>query len=106
MAQLDFLQRVRDLRRSPAIDRVGIDHGPSQRARRHIGPLRQYQEPRPRPNLDLAFAPRPHAGASARERALAGSRIAREQHLLAWHDDKLRAGDDGGAIFERDGNIA
>src|SRR5215475_15628160 len=106
MTEFDFLQDFRGLRHASAMGCVRIVHGPSKRTHRHIWPLRQNQELPPGCDLDVASTPRPHACEGARENALAGSRVASQQHLFTRPDGNVRALDHCCPVVERDRDIA
>src|SRR5262249_56903408 len=80
-AEFDFLQHFSNLLDASALRRLRISNGAAKRADGQIRSLRQNQQLCPRAHVDVAVTPGPHAREGAREGALAGSRLAGDQHL-------------------------
>ncbi len=90
--------RLHDLVNSGARDREDasrVAHDIPQRARRHVGTLRQEHGVFTRRHLDAASASMPQASQGQEECALACASVAQDQDMLAWLDDDWRTLEDG-----------
>ena len=94
-------QGLADLLDGPVVGGAGIGGRAAQRARRHVGLLRQHEQPPVGMEIDAAAAPWPQPGDGAHQRALAGAGFAGHQHPLAGLDHDFGLADHGGAVVER-----
>src|SRR5215212_11326677 len=101
MTQADLVERFADLFHRPIFRCSRISRRAAERARRHVGLLREHEEPAIRMEIDAAVAPGPQPGNRAYQRALPGPGFAGDQQPFTRLHNHFRIADYRGAIVQR-----